>query len=235
MLTYICKSCNKCWKERLCCKGLHLSEAITATTCFKISFRASNISPHFCNNNPIWKTHQKRKTWHKNKLQDVSLKKPCSPSLSGGICGISEMSLAVKIGLLAKCGVAAVAGVTPLWCNLCEIESRRREGSWAVKGVGEWMATEGFTTEQLHLDVTQTPGGGQEMLSGGHLSPLSVILWRSQRQCYITLNIRGYARIRLHDINPTPQTWGVRNEIERRPRQLLVLSSIWEASQRLAK
>ncbi len=112
------------------------------------------------------------------------------------------MSLAVKIGLSAECGVVAVAGVTLLWCDLCEIERRGREGSWAVTGVSDRTVTEGFTTEQLHLDVTQTPGGGQETLPGGHLSLPSVILWRSQRHCYITSNIKGYARIRPRDINP---------------------------------
>lgn len=75
------------------------------------------------------KPHQNERLGAKTK------KKPRSPSLSGGICGISEMSLAVKIRLPDRCGVVAVAGVTLLWCDQCEIESRRREGSWAVKGV----------------------------------------------------------------------------------------------------
>lgn len=77
--------------------------------------------------------------------------KPCSPSLSGGICGISEMSLVVRIGLPGERGVVAevaevaevavvavVAGVTLLWCNLREIESRREKRELRSDGCG-WM------------------------------------------------------------------------------------------------
>lgn len=45
-----------------------------------------------------------------------------------------------------------------------------------MKGVGDRVVTEGFTTEQHHLGVSQRPGGGTEMLSSGHTFPPSVFL-----------------------------------------------------------
>lgn len=103
-------SCNNCRKVRWWCEGLRYSQKPSATW-FKISFSTSNISP----------------------ISAAGFEKPCSLSLSSrGICGISEMSIVV--GLLTQCGVAAVAGVGMLWCDLYEIERRSREGSCGVNG-----------------------------------------------------------------------------------------------------
>lgn len=56
-----------------------------------------------------------------------------------------------------KCAVVAVARVVLFWCNVWHWEREQRytlPEQWRVRG--NRKVTECFTTEQLHLDVTQT-------------------------------------------------------------------------------
>lgn len=80
------------------------------------------------------------------------------------------MSLVVTMGLLAECEVVAKQGLRCF--DVCEIESRRREGTGAVKGVGDRTAT-----EELHHRTT-SPGCDLHIrgrTGNGHSSPPSVI------------------------------------------------------------